>query len=115
VAKLKPIFDRRDGSVTVGNSCQVTDGAATCWVMDGEFAHAEGHDVMGFVRAYAYAGLDPARMGSVPFSPSTSSAQDGLTIADIPLFEINEAFADRCWRALKAMASDSFAKEQLES
>src|SRR5205085_5918075 len=63
---LKPIFDRRDGTVTVGNSCQVTDGAAAVLVMDEQTARSEGLEPLGYVRAYAYAGLDPARMGLGP-------------------------------------------------
>src|SRR4029079_9338913 len=66
LAKLKPIFDRRDGTVTVGNSCQVTDGAASVLTMDGELAQEEGLEPLGYIRAYAYAGLDPARMGLGP-------------------------------------------------
>src|SRR5436853_5144673 len=66
LAKLKPIFDRRDGTVTVGNSCQITDGAAAMLVTDGEMAHASGHEVLGYVRGYAYVGLDPSRMGLGP-------------------------------------------------
>src|SRR5262245_28874431 len=94
LAKLKPIFDRRDGTVTVGNSCQVTDGAAAVLVADSELAKAEGLDVLGYVRAYAYAGLDPARMGLGPvFAIDKLLRNTGLSINDIELWELNEAFA----------------------
>src|SRR5208283_1089645 len=66
LAKLKPIFDRRDGSVTVGNSCQITDGAVAMLVADAALAQSEGLGVLGYVRGYAYTGLDPARMGLGP-------------------------------------------------
>jgi acetyl-CoA acetyltransferase family protein len=114
LAKLKPIFDRRDGSVTVGNSCQVTDGAAALLVMDGELARAQGHEVLGFVRSYAYVGLDPARMGLGPvFAIDQLLRNTGLSLSDVPLFEINEAFAGQVLACLKAMSSDRFAQEHL--
>ncbi len=114
LAALKPIFDRSDGSVTVGNSCQVTDGAAAVCMMDADLARAEGIEPLGYVRAYAYAGLDPARMGLGPvFALDQLLRMAGLTLGDIPLLEINEAFAAQVLACLKAMASAKFAREQL--
>ena len=66
LAKLRPLFDRKDGSVTVGNSCQITDGAAALLVADAAFAGAEGMDALGYVKAYAYAALDPIANGPGP-------------------------------------------------
>src|SRR5258706_6883439 len=66
LAKLKPIFDRKDGTVTVGNACQVTDGAAALLLTDPDYASAEGHEVLGYVKSYAALGCDPARMGLGP-------------------------------------------------
>ena len=111
LAKLKPIFDRRDGTVTVGNSCQVTDGAAAVLVADAGTRHApRASDVLGYVRAYAYAGLDPARMGLGPvFAIDQLFAKTGLSVSDVALFEINEAFAAQVLACLKAMASREFA------
>jgi len=114
LAKLKPIFDRRDGSVTVGNSCQVTDGACAVLVMDADRAKSEGLEVLGYVRAYACCGLDPARMGLGPvFAIDQLLRQTGLNLGDVPLFEINEAFAGQVLACLKAMASARFACEHL--
>jgi acetyl-CoA C-acetyltransferase/acetyl-CoA acyltransferase len=62
LAKLRPFF-RKGGTVTVGNSSMITDGAAAVLVMPGEAARAEGRRPLGYLRGYAYAGLDPARMG----------------------------------------------------
>jgi acetyl-CoA acetyltransferase family protein len=115
LAKLKPIFDRRDGSVTVGNSCQITDGAVAMLLADPEFAKAEGLDVLGYVRGYAYVALDPARMGLGPaFAIDQLLHKSGLSLKDVPLFEINEAFAAQVLACLKAMASDRFAREHFE-
>jgi len=114
LAKLKPIFDRKDGSVTVGNSCQVTDGAAALLVADADWANAHGATPLGYVRAYAYAGLDPSRMGLGPvFAIDQLLKQTGLEIGDIPLFEINEAFAGQVLACLKAMASDDYCQKHL--
>jgi acetyl-CoA acetyltransferase family protein len=114
LAKLKPIFDRRDGTVTVGNSCQVTDGAAAVLAMDAELAQAEGLEPLGYVSAYAYAGLDPARMGLGPvFALDQLLRRTGLVLSDIGLFEINEAFAAQVLACLRAMGSPSFATQQL--
>jgi acetyl-CoA acetyltransferase family protein len=114
LAKLKPIFDRRDGTVTVGNSCQVTDGAAALLLMDAEHAKADGFEPLGYVRAYAYAGLDPARMGLGPvYAIDKLLRETGVALSDVGLFEINEAFAAQVLACLKAMQSDTFAKEKL--
>ena len=115
LAQLKPIFDRRDGTVTVGNSCQVTDGAAAVLAMDADLAKAEGLEPLGYVRAYAYVGLDPARMGLGPvFAIEQLLRTAGLTLRDVPLVEINEAFAAQVLACLKAMASPTFAAEHLD-
>ena len=114
LGKLKPIFDRRDGSVTVGNACQITDGAVALLLTDAEQAREEGMEVLGYVRAYAAVGLDPARMGLGPvFAIDKLLKETGLSLADIPLVEINEAFAAQVLACLKAMASDSFCREHL--
>ena len=114
LAKLKPIFDRRDGSVTVGNSCQVTDGAAAVLTMDADLAKSEGLEPLGYVRAYAYVGLDPARMGLGPvYAIEQLLRSTGVELSDVPLFEINEAFAAQVLACLKAMASPAFASKHL--
>jgi acetyl-CoA acetyltransferase family protein len=114
LAKLKPIFDRRDGTVTVGNSCQITDGAATVLLTEGEVARSSGVEILGYVRDYAYVGLDPARMGLGPvFAINQLLTRNGLELSDIPIFEINEAFAAQVLACVKAMGSPSFAREHL--
>ena len=81
-------------TVTAGNSSQITDGAAAVLVMSAEKARTLGMKILGYVRSYAFAGLDPARMGLGP-SVSTPRALKlaGLSFKDIQLLEINEAFA----------------------
>jgi acetyl-CoA C-acetyltransferase/acetyl-CoA acyltransferase len=114
LGKLKPIFDRKDGTVTVGNACQITDGAAALVLADAEPAKAQGHEVLGYVKSYAAVGCDPARMGLGPvFAINKLLKQTGLTLSDIPLIEINEAFAAQVIACVKAMHSADFAREHL--
>jgi acetyl-CoA acetyltransferase family protein len=114
LAKLKPFFDRRHGTVTVGNSCPVTDGAAALLVLDEEMARAEGYRPLGRLVAFAFAGLDPERMGLGPVH-ATPVALDraGMTMADLDLVEMNEAFAAQVLANLAAFASDTFARDKL--
>ena len=114
LAKLRPIFDRKDGTVTVGNSCQITDGAVALVVSDADAARAEGLDVLGYVRAYAYVGLDPARMGLGPaYAIHELLSTNGVALSDVGLFEINEAFAAQVLACVKALSSVRFAREHL--
>lgn len=113
LARLKPYF-RKDGTVTIGNSCQVTDGAAAVVLMPGEAARAEGRRPLGYLRAYAYVGCDPRRMGLGPvYATSQLLQQTGLALKDIDRIELNEAFAAQVLACERAFASDKFAKEEL--
>lgn len=115
LARLKPFF-QKNGTVTVGNSCPITDGAAALVVMPGEAVRAEGRRPLGYLRAYAYAGCDPARMGLGPvFATSKLLQKTSLSLRDIDLIEMNEAFAAVVLGNEKAFASPQFAREQLGS
>jgi len=114
LGKLRPLFEKRDGTVTAGNSCQITDGAAALLVMDAESAEAEGREILGFVRSFAFAGLDPAHMGLGPvYAISSLLDQTGLAMRDIDLFEMNEAFAAQVLACQKAFDSAAFARRHL--
>lgn len=114
LAKLKPVF-KESGTVTVGNSCQVTDGAAAVLVMPGELARAEGRRPLGYLKAFAYAGCDPKRMGLGPvFATSKLFKKTGLSLKDIELIEINEAFAAQIIANERAFASADFARKHLD-
>jgi acetyl-CoA acetyltransferase family protein len=113
LARLKPFF-QKNGTVTVGNSCPITDGAAALVVMAGEAVRAEGRRPLGYLRAYAYAGCDPSRMGLGPvFATSKLLQKIGLSLRDIDLIELNEAFAAVVLANEKAFASPHFAREHL--
>ncbi|HEX7879584.1 MAG TPA: thiolase family protein, partial [Candidatus Eisenbacteria bacterium] len=94
LGKLKPYFDRKYGTVTVGNSCPVTDGAAMVLVASEEAAARLGRPVLGRIRSCVFAGLDPSRMGLGPaFAVPAALEKAGVQLADIELIEFNEAFA----------------------
>jgi acetyl-CoA acetyltransferase family protein len=114
LAKLKPFFDRRNGTVTVGNSCPITDGAVALLLGDDQAAKSWGTPPLGRLRAFAFAGLSPRRMGLGPvFAMSKVLKQAGLTLNDCELIEINEAFAAQVLACLEASQSDAFARDEL--
>jgi acetyl-CoA C-acetyltransferase/acetyl-CoA acyltransferase len=112
LAKLKPVFDREHGTVTAGNSCPVSDGAAALVLTPAD--RLAGRRPLGYLRGYALAGCDPRRMGLGPvFAIHKLLRQTGLRLADFELIEINEAFAAQVLACGKAMASDEFARKEL--
>jgi acetyl-CoA acyltransferase len=114
LAKLKPFFDKKTGTVTVGNACPITDGAAMVILMSRERAEALGYKPLARIRSYSFAGLEPERMGLGPaYATPVALARAGLSLSDIGLIELNEAFAAQVIACVKAMASDRFAQEKL--
>jgi acetyl-CoA acyltransferase len=114
LAKLRPIFDRKHGTVTPGNSCPITDGAAAVLVASAEKARALGLTPAGRIRGYAFVGLDPIRMGLGPtYATPVALQRAGARFSDMGLIEINEAFAAQVIANEIAMASPKFAREQL--
>lgn len=112
LAKLKPVFDRRSGTVTAGNSSQITDGACAVLVMEEEKAKAMGYETLGTIRDYAYVGLEPAEMGMGPaYAIEKVLRQTGIPLKEIQLFEMNEAFAAQVLACVDALASKKFAEE----
>jgi acetyl-CoA C-acetyltransferase/acetyl-CoA acyltransferase len=114
LGKMKPYFDRKYGSVTVGNSCMITDGAAALLIMDEDLAKAEGYKPLGRVRSMAYAGCDPSTMGLGPVY-STTKALDraGMKLSDMELVEINEAFAAQVLGCCRAFESKKFCEDEM--
>ncbi len=114
LGKLKPYFEKPDGIVTVGNSCGITDGACALLVTTLERARALGLQPLARVRSFAWAGLDPARMGLGPvFASHLALEKAGLEMRDVGVVEINEAFAAQVLACAKAFASAEFARTQL--
>ena len=110
--KLKPYFDRRSGTVTVGNSSQITDGAAALLITSEQKAKELNLKPLGFIKAYAFAGVEPHRMGIGPAHAIPQVLKKaGMRLKDIQAVEINEAFAAQVLACLKALESPAFEKE----
>ena len=113
---LKPYFDKYTGTVTVGNSCQVTDGACALLIMKEAKARQMGYEPLCYIRAYGYIGLSPHKMGLGPaYSIPPVLNKAGLKLKDMDLVEINEAFAVQVLACIEALASKKFAQENLSS
>jgi acetyl-CoA acyltransferase len=114
LGKLKPYFDRRNGTVTVGNACPITDGSCFLILMRADKARAQGYKPLAKIRSYAFAGLEPERMGLGPaYSSPKALDAAGLSMRDIGLVELNEAFAAQVIAVQKMFASKKFAQEKL--
>ncbi len=106
LAKLKPIFDGRHGTVTVGNSSQVTDGAAALLLMSEKRAKLFRLPVLGYVGAYADIGFEPSLMGITPAGAIAKALKmSGLNLGSFDIVEINEAFAAVVLASRKTMDS----------
>ncbi len=115
LASLRPVFDRRYGSVTAGNASPLTDGASAVLLMSEERARAEGREPLGYIRSWAYAALDPADqlLQGPAFAIPKALDRAGLTMADIDLWEMHEAFAAQVLSNLQWLDSDTFARDRL--
>ncbi|MBW1755422.1 MAG: acetyl-CoA C-acyltransferase FadI [Deltaproteobacteria bacterium] len=114
-AKLKPAFDRKHGTVTAANSSPLTDGASALLLMREDKAKALGFDVLGFIRSYAFAGLDPA--GQLLMGPSYASPialdRAGVKLSDLDLIDMHEAFAAQILSNTQAFESTEWAQKHL--
>ena len=114
LAKLKPVFDRREGDVTVGNACQVTDGAVGMLVMREKRAEQLGLRPLARILGHGRAGLDPRVMGLGPVHATPIALREArLQFSDIELFEINEAFAAQVLACQRAFADETYCREEL--
>jgi acetyl-CoA C-acetyltransferase/acetyl-CoA acyltransferase len=114
LARLKPYFDRRFGTVTVGNSCPITDGGCALLLASAEKARALGREPLGWILAYASRGCPPERMGLGPaFATPGALDRAGLALADMDRIEMNEAFAAQILANRVAFASAEFARREL--
>jgi acetyl-CoA acyltransferase len=115
LAALKPVFDKRYGSLTAGNSSPLTDGAAAIILMSEEKAKALGLKPLAFIRSYAYAALDPADqlLQGPAYAAPIALDRAGLTLQDMDLVDMHEAFAAQVLSNLQAFASKAFAEKEL--
>jgi acetyl-CoA acyltransferase len=115
LAKLKPVFDRRYGSVTAGNASPLTDGASAVLLMSEAKADALGMTPLAFIRSYAVAAVDPGEqllMGPA-FAVPIALERAGIGWKDLGLVEMHEAFAAQVASNIQALESDTFARAKL--
>jgi acetyl-CoA acyltransferase len=115
LASLAPVFDKRYGTVTAGNSSPLTDGASAVLLMSEEKAKALGYEPLGYIRSWAYSALSPA--GQLLQGPAYAAPEAldraGVTMKDIELWELHEAFAAQVLSNFQALDSDEFARREL--
>jgi acetyl-CoA acyltransferase len=112
LAALKPVFDRKYGSVTAGNSSPLTDGGACVLLMNEEKAKALGYPPLGIIRSYAYAALDPGEqlLQAPVLAAPVALKRAGISLKDIDLVEMHEAFAAQVLSNLKGFESKAWAE-----
>jgi acetyl-CoA acyltransferase len=114
-SKLKPVFDRKHGSVTAANSSPLTDGASALLLMSEQKQRALGLPVLGYLKSYAFCAVDPADQLLIGPAYASPIALDraGLKLKDMDLIDMHEAFAAQVLSNTQALESDKFAREKL--
>ena len=114
LAKLKPFFDRKFGSITAGNSSQITDGGAWLVLASEKAVKDRGLPVLGRIVDSEWAALDPAQMGLGPTHAATPLLKrHGLGLNDLDAWEINEAFAAQVIACVRAWNDEKYCKDEL--
>lgn len=115
LASVKPAFDRRNGTVTAANSSFLTDGASAVLLMKESKARSLGLKPLAFIKAYAHAGSDPWEelLLGPAFSAARALKKAGITLADIKVLEIHEAFAAQILANILYMESEKWGRAKL--
>ena len=110
LGKLRPYFDRKSGTVTVGNACPITDGGSALVLMSEESVNKHKVEPLAKIRNISFAGLDPKRMGMGPLVAIDKVLKDSdMGIEDFDLVEINEAFAAQVIGVQRALGDKKLA------
>jgi acetyl-CoA acyltransferase len=115
LSKLSPVFDRRHGTITAGNASPLTDGASALLVMRESTARSLGYSPLGFLRSWAYAAVDPSwQLLMAPvFAVPKALERARMTLGQMDLVDMHEAFAAQVASNLQALASRKFAAERM--
>ncbi len=115
LANLKPVFDRKHGTITAATSSPLTDGAAALLLMDEKKAKSLGYEPLAYIKSWGFAGLDAEWQLLMGPSFAVPIALDkvGMKLAEIDLIDIHEAFAAQVLSNLQAWRSEAWAKEHL--
>jgi acetyl-CoA acyltransferase len=115
LAGLRPVFDKKYGSVTAANASPLTDGASALLLMDESVAKTLGYEPKAYLRSYAFAAIDPnwqLLMGPA-FAAPLALDKAGMTLGDIDVIDMHEAFAAQILSNVEAFESDAFAQRYL--
>ncbi|MDF1562348.1 MAG: acetyl-CoA C-acyltransferase FadI [Deltaproteobacteria bacterium] len=115
LSSLKPVFDRKHGTVTAGTASPLTDGASAVILMSEEKAKALGYEPLAFLDAWAFAAIDPGwqLLQGPAFAAPMALDKAGLTLEDMDLIDMHEAFAAQVLSNIQALGSKTFAQERL--
>lgn len=114
LSQMKPYFDKKYGTVTIGNSCPINDGSSLLFMVSEEKMKNLGLKALAFVRSACFTGLEPQRMGLGPvYASALALKKAGLDLKEIGLIEINEAFAAQVLACIKAFSSKTFCEQKL--
>lgn len=111
LAALKPVFDRLYGTVTAGNASPLTDGGSAVLLMSEDRARALGYTPLAFIKSYAYAAVDPGEqlLQAPVLAAPVALARAGLTLRDMDLIDMHEAFAAQVLSNIQGLASPAWA------
>ena len=111
LAALKPVFDRLYGTVTAGNASPLTDGASAVLLMSEDRARALGYTPIAFIKSYAYAAVDPGEqlLQAPVLAAPVALKRAGLTLRDMDLVDMHEAFAAQVLSNIQGLASKAWA------
>ena len=115
-AKLRPVFDRKHGTVSAANSSPLSDGASAVLLMSENHALAQGYRPLGYIKSYAFAALDPnwQMLMGPSFATPIALEKAGLSLADMDLIDMHEAFAAQVLSNVQAFSSKAFAEVHLQ-
>ncbi|MEZ4417360.1 MAG: acetyl-CoA C-acyltransferase FadI [Gemmatimonadota bacterium] len=115
LGKLKPVFDRKFGSVTAGNASPLTDGASAVLLMSEQAVRSHGVEPLAWIKSYAFTALDPAQqlLQGPYYAAPIALDRAGITMADVQLLEMHEAFAAQVLSNLRWWESDEIAEREL--
>ncbi len=115
LASLAPVFDRNHGSVTAGNSSPLTDGAAAVVLASREAVDGHGIEPLAWIRSYAFAGVDPADqlLQGPAYAVPVALDRAGISMKEVGLMEMHEAFSAQVLSNLQALSSKRFAEKEL--
>jgi len=116
LAELRPVFDRAHGTITAGNASPLTDGAAAVVLASEDAARSLGREPLAYVRSYAYAAVDPADQLLIApaYAIPIALRRAGLTLADIDLFEMHEAFAAQVLSTISVLERNGHGRIPME-